>query len=205
MLADRTLRDFLAAIASPDPTPGGGSAAAFASAMGASLLLMVAGLPKTRTGSEEDRRALDACAAALTGPRQQLLEAVDADTAAYDAVVAAYRQPKGTDADRTARASAIQRAMRGATDVPLAVMRLSTAALAQAAAIATHGHAAAASDVGVAVGLLGAGLRGAGMNVEINLKQIPDAGYVDAVKSEARRLAARAQEDAGACEQLLAG
>lgn len=203
MLADKTLRDFLAAVSSPEPAPGGGSAAAFASAMGASLLLMVCGLQRTRSGSDEDRRALDACAAALTGIRQRLTEAVDADTAAYSAVVAAYRRPKGTEADRDARAEAIQRELRGATDVPLSVMGLSAAALAQAQDVAAHGHKAAASDVGVAVVLLGAGLRGAALNVEVNLERVSDPRYADAVRTEARRLAADAARSAEACEALL--
>ncbi|MGE5243835.1 MAG: cyclodeaminase/cyclohydrolase family protein [Betaproteobacteria bacterium] len=203
MLVDKNLRDFLAAISSPAPTPGGGSAAAFASAMGASLLLMVAGLPKTRNGSEDDRRALDACMPALTGVRQRLAEAVDADTSAYEAVVTAYRQPRTTEAEQTARAAAIQREMRGATDVPLGVMRLSASALAQAPVVAAHGNKSAASDVGVAVALLGAGLRGAGMNVEINLEHVTDARYVDAVRAEARRLSADAAQNAAACEELL--
>jgi len=100
MLTDKSVRDLLAAFASSDPTPGGGSASAIASAIGASLLVMVSGLPKTRTGSDEDRAALSAAASALTGVQQQLTEAVDLDTAAYDHVVAAYRMPKATPAEQ---------------------------------------------------------------------------------------------------------
>src|SRR5439155_21997797 len=87
VLTDKSVRDLLAAFASSDPTPGGGSASAVASAMGASLLLMVAALPKTRHGTDEDRAALAGAAAALVGVQQQLVEAIDADSVAYDAVV----------------------------------------------------------------------------------------------------------------------
>jgi len=59
MLTEKTVRDLLAAFASSEPTPGGGSASALASAMGASLLVMVASLPKTRSGSDDDRTALE--------------------------------------------------------------------------------------------------------------------------------------------------
>jgi len=187
-LTDKPLRDLLVAFASPDPTPGGGSASAVASAIGASLLMMVAGLPKTRTGSDAERTMLAGAAAALAGLQQQLTEAVDLDAAAYDQVVAAFKLPKGSEGEQTARKAAIQRAMRGATDVPLGVMRLSAMALKQAEAVAAHGHRAASSDVGVAVGLIGAGFRGARLNVEINLGSLSDSAYVEAVKGELERL-----------------
>ena len=111
MLTDKTLRDVLMAFAAPDPTPGGGSASALASAIGASLLMMVAGLTKTRTGSDEDRAALTAAATALIAVQQQLTEAIDLDTAAYDQVVAAYKLAKGNEAEQDARTAAIQRAL----------------------------------------------------------------------------------------------
>jgi formiminotetrahydrofolate cyclodeaminase len=188
LLTDKPLRDLLAAFASPDPTPGGGSASAVASAIGASLLMMVAGLPKTRTGSDDERAMLAGAAAALAGLQQQLTEAVDLDAAAYDQVVSAFKLPKGSDGEQTERKAAIQRAMRGATDVPLGVMRLSAMAVKQAETVAAHGHRAASSDVGVAVALIGAGFRGARLNVEINLGSLSDSAYVEAVKGELERL-----------------
>ena len=141
MLSDRPLRDLLAAFASSDPTPGGGSASAVASAIGASLLTMVASLPKTRSNSDEDRAALAAARQALTGIQQQLTEAIDSDSLAYDAVVAAYKLPKASEPEQAARKAAIQRALRSATDVPLGVVRLSVLALREAAAgiLATGG------------------------------------------------------------------
>ena len=198
MLTDKTVRDLLAAFASPDPTPGGGSASAVASAMGASLLLMVAALPKMRSGSDDDRVALNAASSALVSVQQQLVEAIDADSFAYDAVVAAYKLPKGDEGEQTARKAAIQRALRGATDVPLGVMRLSLAALREARGIAEHGHRAAASDIGVAATLLAAGARGAKLNVDINLGSLSDPSYVEAVRSESKRLAGAAAEEAEA-------
>src|SRR5258707_704627 len=117
MLADKSVRDLLAAFSSSDPTPGGGSASALTSATGASLLMMVAGLQKTRTQSDDDRAALGAAAAALDGIRRRLTDAIDADTAAYDAVVGAYKLPKATPDEQAARSAAIQRALQAATDV----------------------------------------------------------------------------------------
>src|SRR4029453_3508678 len=121
-LIDRTLRDLLSAFSAPDPTPGGGSASALASAVGVSLLMMVAGLAKTRNGSDDDRAALAAASAALAAIRDELTTAIDTDTAASDQVVSAYKRPKATPDEQQTRTSAIQRAMRTATDIPLAVM-----------------------------------------------------------------------------------
>ena len=189
-LADTSIRDALAAFSSPDPTPGGGSAAALASALGTSLLIMVSGLAKTRTGAESERTALAAGLPTLVDLREALLHAIDADRAAYDEVVAAYKLPKASPDEQGSRKTAIQRALRAATDAPLAVMRLSASALAAADVVAANGHAAAASDVGVAVALLRAGLHGARLNVEINLDGLRDETYVSATRAEIERLTA---------------
>lgn len=183
-LIDTPLRDLLAAFSSSDPTPGGGSAAALASAVGASLLMMVASLPKTKSNTPEDRAALERAGSELSALRRQLSDGVDADTAAYDAVVAAYRMPKATSDEQQSRKAAVQRAMASATDVPLNVMRLSSRAMQQASVVASHGHRAAASDVGVAVALLQAGATGACLNVDINLQSINDVAYANAVRKE---------------------
>ena len=202
-LTDKSVRDLLSAFSSPEPTPGGGSAAALASCVGASLLIMVASLPKTRTGAEDERAALAAAAAALGDIREQLSDAIDADSAAYDQVVAAYKLPKAAPDEQTARKAAIQQALRAATDVPLGVMRLSAAALTRAAAIAAHANRNAASDVGVATALLRAGLQGARLNIEINVGGVADPAYTHAVSGETVRLSEEAGRAAAAAETLL--
>jgi len=204
MLRDLALADLLAAFSSPDPTPGGGSAAALSSAVGASLLLMVAALPKTRTGSDEDRTALTAAGHDLAAIRGRLTAAIDDDTAAYNGVVAAYKRPKASAEEQTARKEAIQQALRAATDVPLDVMRQSLRALEAATVVARHGYTSAASDVGVAIAMLRAGATGAHLNVGINLESIADAGYRTAIGDEARDLIERAAATAQRGSDLLA-
>ena len=202
-LIDLSARDLLTAFSSGDPTPGGGSAAALSSAIGASLLMMVAGLPRTRNGSEEDRAALTAASAALAEIRAGLSDAIDRDADAYDRVVAAYKMPKASAAEQSARKAAIQQALRAATDVPLGVMTLSVRAVEQAATVARHGYQPARSDVGVAIGLLTAGTAGARLNVDVNLATVSDAAYRDATAAEARRLMTAAGDGARAAEALL--
>src|SRR3954470_9476406 len=200
-LTDTPLRDLLTAFSSSAPTPGGGSAAALASAVGASLLMMVAGLPKTRSGSDDDRAALAAAGGALAGIRTSLTAAIDADAAAYDRVVAAYKLPKGAAEEQIARKAAIQQAMRAATTVPLDVVRLSATALTEAAPIAAHCYDAATSDVGVAIALLRAGAHGARLNVEINIASVSDVAWAGDAAAELirwRDAAGRAADDAEA-------
>jgi len=205
MLADKSVRALLDAFASSDPTPGGGSASALASGIGAALLTMVAGLPKTRNSTDDDRVALDRAADALAGIRRQLTDAVDADTAAYDQVMAAFKLAKATDAEKAARKAAIQSGLRAATDVPLRVVRLTEQALEAAAEVAAHGHRGASSDVGVAIALLRAGLQGARLNVDINLASIEDAAYKHSVEDELERTVSAARATADAAEQALSG
>jgi formiminotetrahydrofolate cyclodeaminase len=203
MLVDKSVRDLLAAFSSSDPTPGGGSAAALSSAVGASLLLMVAGLPKTHSGTEADREALQQASHALAGLRQKLTDAIDADAQAYEHVVAAYKLPKQTPAEQQARKKAIQAALKAATDVPLSVMRLSSQALAQGVAVATHGNRSAASDVGVGALLLRSGAGGAFLNIETNLGGVGDDDYQNAVGAEAATLTEAIDRARAKIEQAL--
>ncbi|HEX2342636.1 MAG TPA: cyclodeaminase/cyclohydrolase family protein [Vicinamibacterales bacterium] len=187
-LVDKPVSQLLEAFASSAPTPGGGSASALAGAVGASLLMMVASLPKTRHGSDEDRAALSDAKAALSPAARELADLVDRDADAYDVVVAAYRLPKSSDAEKAARRQAIQRGMRGAIDTPLAMLRAIHTAARSAVAVARHGNTSAASDVIVAAALLDAAASGAYANVTINLGGLEDAEQESGLGREARTL-----------------
>ena len=183
-LTERSVASLLDAFRSPDPTPGGGSAAALAGAMGASLLAMVAALPKSRAATEEDAQRLQAAGERCTVLAAELEALVDKDSEAYDLVMAAYKKPKATDEDKAARSAAIQQAMRHAIAAPLAVMRACAAAAEQGVVIAGLGNPSASSDARVGFELLGAGLRGAALNVEINLGSVKDAEYAVRVRND---------------------
>ena len=193
-LTERSVADLLAAFRSSEPTPGGGSAAALVGAVGASLLAMVAGLPKPQATADDDveslRRAGDRC----TDLALQLERLVNKDTEAYDLVVGAYRMPKATDEEKAARSAGIQAALKAATEAPLDVMRRCAEALPMAEPIGRMGNANASSDVQVAIGLLRAGLAGAEANVAINLGSVKDEAYVRRVREEAAALAATCRE-----------
>lgn len=184
LYATLTLSELLDAFASNQPVPGGGSAAALAGAVGASLLIMVAGLPKTRNGTGEERAALDAAAARIRPLRDQLAALIDRDSEAYTSVMNAFRLPRADEVEKARRTEAIGVAMRAATDAPLETMRVCRQVLREARAIAAGGAASASSDVAVAVELLRTAARGAAFNVDTNLAGIKDSAYVDRVSRE---------------------
>lgn len=155
--------------ASQEPTPGGGSAAALAGALAATLVEMVSGLPKSRTGAPEEREKLEAARAGAATAGARLRQLVDLDTDAYNAVTAAYRLPKETDDDKAARKAAIAAAMRQATEVPLETCERTADVLRAAAQALAHGNANAASDVRTAMALCRAALDAGAENVRANL------------------------------------
>ena len=187
-LTDKTVTALLEAFRSTSPTPGGGSAAALSGAIGASLLAMVAGLPKPRAASESELRRLREGGSHCAGLALELESLVDRDSQAYEQVVAAYRMPKETEAEKAARAAEIQEALKAAIEAPLDVMRACSAAIDRGPVLQQLGNTNASSDVQVGLELLRAGLAGARLNVEINLGSVKDAAYVAEVRTEAARL-----------------
>ena len=199
----RSLGDVLDAFASNEPMPGGGSAAALAGALGVALLLMVAGLPKTRTGTPEERRALDEASARLRPLRVALASLIDRDSEAYGAVVDAYRLPKDSDDEIAVRRRAIGEAMRAATDTPIQTMRACRDALTEAVLVARNGLKSASSDVGVAIELLRAATRGAGLNVETNVNEMSDKEFAALLRAERAEIEAATASDAQRARALI--
>jgi len=200
-LSELSLVELLSRFQSSDPTPGGGSAAALSGAVGASLLVMVGGLPRPRATTEEDLERLQAARTQCVRLSERLTVLVDRDSEAYQMVVDAYRLPKADDEEKQARTNAIQQAFRAAIDAPLEVMRACADATEQGVVVAELGNRNAASDVQVGLELLLAGLRGAGLNVEINLGMVKDAAYVAAVGEELSRLTAAAEREAASVRE----
>ena len=184
MLVDKTVTELLEAFASPAPTPGGGSASALAGAISASLLAMVAAMPKTSHGTPEDRAALDAIHPQLLALKTEMVTLIDRDAASYDEVVAAYRLPKATDAEKAARKAAIGKAMRLATDVPLETARAAAKLVAHCRVVAEHGNPNAKSDAGVAESMARTAFAGASLNVETNLEGTGDPAFANQARAE---------------------
>ena len=199
-----TVGQLLEALASAEPTPGGGTASAVAGAMGVSLLVMVTGLAKSRHNTDAERTALAAVRGELTPLTPQLVQLADADTAAFNRVMDAYRMSKGSDEDQAARTRAIQQALEGATTVPLETLRVCASALAHSRVVADYGNRSAASDAGVAVTLLRAAAAGAHANVQINLAGIKNEAFKSATAAAASRLSDEVAANADAAMRALA-
>ena len=194
--SEMALPDLLDAFASNEPVPGGGSAAALAGCLGVSLLIMVAGLPRTRTGSPEEAADLSEASARLRPMREALTMLIDDDSAAYSAVLEAMRLPKETDKEEAGRRQAIGVAMQRATEVPLDTMRHCQQALRGAIVIARSGNRNAATDTTAAVELLRAGLLSAGMNVDVNLGGLTDAEMAARIRAERNELLEEGETEA---------
>jgi formiminotetrahydrofolate cyclodeaminase len=150
---------------------------------------MVSGLPKSRAATAEDAERLRAAGVQCAALSEELETLVDRDSAAYQLVMAAYRNPKGSDEEKAARSTAIQAAMREAIAAPLAVMRACAAAAEQGVVIGKMGNPSASSDLKVGFELLGAALRGARLNVETNLDTVKDADYAAKIRGEVEEFA----------------
>ncbi|MGZ8378302.1 MAG: glutamate formimidoyltransferase [Gemmatirosa sp.] len=187
-----SLSGFVADVASASPTPGGGSVAAHAGALGAALAQMVAGLTvgKKKYVAVDAEMREAALRAADLGNRLAALVARDAQ--AYERVSAAYKLPKEPDAAAEARERAIHEALLGAAEVPLETARAAAEVAELAAAVAERGNSNAVSDAGVAALLAEAACKGAGYNVRINVAALEDRSAGEPLAAEARALVNRA-------------
>ncbi len=179
-----TLTGFMDALASGAPTPGGGGAAAVMGAMGAGLISMVANLTIGKKGFEAVDAEMRALLAEGESLRQRLTDMVAEDASAFDALMAAYRQPKSTDAEKAERSAAIQAGLVLATLAPLNCARACAEGVRLARRAVDKSNPQVISDVGVGVLASWAALRSAALNVNINAPQIKDRAFVDGALQE---------------------
>lgn len=178
-----TLEQFLDELASAAPAPGGGSAAAMAGATGAALVAMVARLTIGRKNYQDVNAEFENILPRAEARRAELIQFIQLDADAYSRVMAAYQLPKTDDAEKTARAAAIQDALQEAANVPLRVARACAQILEMSAIAAAKGNKNAASDAGAGAVMAEAGLQMALLNVEINLGLIQDQTFVAALRA----------------------
>ena len=187
-LVDYKVTEFVQLLASEAPAPGGGSAAALAGATGASLAAMVAAL----TLGKEKYREYEAQTVALQNKGNELqtrfLELIDADTAAFNDVSAAYKLPKQTEDEKEKRREAIEQSLKKATQTPFDMMKTALECLQVVVSAVGKTNASAASDLGVAAYSLRAATEGAWLNVLINLGGIKDEAFVTQYKKEGDKL-----------------
>ena len=182
-LVDLTLRAFSDDLASDAAVPGGGSAAAYAGALGAALAAMVARI----AAKKKPDAGLGDYIAEVDHLRSDFLRLVDDDSAAYGRVAQAMKLPRSTDEEKKARTERLQAALLAASRVPLEVAKTSRRLLEACERGMPTAPDAAVSDIGVAALLSEAALRGAAMNVMINLSSVKDPGQVKALSEDLDR------------------
>jgi len=187
-------RPFLDALAAPTATPGGGSVAAFAGAMAASLGQMVAGLSRKKKSQLAVVDKLSETLDSMRRVAEELTAAVDRDADSYDAVMTAFKLPQGDATEIQRREQAIQSATRVAAEVPLEVADRTVTLFERLGQLAAIAAASMKSDLDVARLMAAAGAKGALANVEINLDGIKDAGYVAATRERISALRERLGE-----------
>lgn len=207
-LVDLTLRDFVATLGARTSTPGGGSMAAALVAAGSALAAMAC-----RFTSGEKFAAVEGGMArrveALEVHRARGLALVDLDARSYDAVTAAYKLPKATDAEKAARSAAVQAGLRGALEVPAETIDHALGALAIAVDALPDVNPNLVSDIASGANCLASACEAAFLNVKINAASIADKAWgqerlarAERQRDEVRALLARAN---GIVDRRVAG
>lgn len=188
-----TVRGFVEETASESATPGGGSVAALAGALGAALGTMVANLSSHKRGWDHRWEEFSDWAEKGKFYYNALLSCVDEDTQAFNKVIDAFGLPKSSETEKAARKLAIQQATLNAMLVPLKVMQLAYSSMEVMLAMAQGGNPNSASDAGVGALCARAAVRGAWLNVKINAPGLEDKAKAEEVLAEAAEIAAKAQ------------
>lgn len=191
---------FIDELASAAPTPGGGGASAYVGALAAAAASMVGNLTAGKKTYADVEDEVQASLARLDALRARLLQLVDEDAKAFEPLSATYRMPKGTPDELAARTAAMQAALVGAIDVPLAIMRAIASVVDEIDYLAHHGSKLARSDAGVAAAFARAASDGASLNIYINAASMDDAALAARYRGETESLAARTRER---CDDLF--
>lgn len=194
LFGEMTVSEFIEKIASNEPVPGGGSVAAFAGAVAASLTEMVATLTIGKKGYETCEERMKALAGRARRFREKLTEDIQRDADAFDGVMAAFQLPRKTDAESVHRQQAIQNALKTAASVPLDVAKDALDILDGAAAAVSDGNKNAVTDGAVAVMMARTAVLSALYNVKINLQTIKDKSFNATMAAQVEELERKAVE-----------
>jgi glutamate formiminotransferase/formiminotetrahydrofolate cyclodeaminase len=192
-LVDLRVQEFIEETASESPAPGGGSVAATLGALGAALATMVANLSSHKRGWDDRWEEFSDWAEKGKRYHQELAALIDEDTEAFNAIMAAFAMPKGSEEEKLARTHAIQEATRVAIEVPLRTMRAAYASMEVIHAMAERGNPNSVSDAGVGALCARSAVFGAYLNVLINSKDLKDTQFTHAAISEAKTIREAAQ------------
>lgn len=193
-LVEMKLTDFIDEVSRESPAPGGGSIAALAGALGASLSSMVSNLTANKRGSQDVDEILNKAADECQQIKESLVNAIDEDTNAFNAYMNARRLPNKTAEEKKAREEAMQAGLKQAVMVPLNTAKQSLRAIEIAEVVAKNGNPNSITDVGVGAQSAYTGVLGGIYNVLINLKDIKDQKFIDEMRKTCTELKNKAQK-----------
>jgi glutamate formiminotransferase/formiminotetrahydrofolate cyclodeaminase len=193
-LVDKSLADFMEETASESPAPGGGSVSAYMGAVGAALATMVANLSSHKRGWDERWEEFSEWAERGKSIQERLLQLVDEDTRAFNAIMDAFGLPKRTPQEQELRKAAIEEATLHAIKVPFEVMKVASEGFEVAGAMAESGNPNSVSDAGVSALALFACIEGAWLNVKINATDLKENPQIKAIYQKGRELISYASQ-----------
>lgn len=203
MLAELSVKDFLAKTAGSDPVPGGGSVAALNAALASALTEMVANLTIGKKKYEDREALMKKIASSASNYMVSFVRDIDADSDAYNKVFEAFKLPKETDEEKAMRSEEIQTATKIAAEIPMEVARKAFEMMDIIAQVAENGNQNAITDACVAIMTARTAVLGALLNVKINLSSIKDIEYVALMTQEANYLEKEAiQKESGLLEKV---
>mgnify|MGYP005842470927 CR=1 FL=1 len=191
-LVEMKVNEFVDLMASDEPAPGGGSAAALEGALGAALTAMVCALTVGKKKYADVQELAIESQKKGNELKAQFVDVIDRDTEAFNAVSAVFAMPKGTDQEKEARAAAMQEALQGCTKTPFEMMELCCKALEMTHELLGKTNDSAASDLGVAALSLRAGIQGAWLNVLINIGSLKNKDLAADYKKKGEEMLAKA-------------
>ena len=193
-LTAMSVKGFADETARESPAPGGGSVSAYMGALGASLATMVANLSAHKAGWDDRWEEFSRWADKGIELQAELLHLVDADTEAFNGIMAALSMPKGNDEEKRLRAEAIEQATENAAQVPLETMKCACKVFEVCRAMAIEGNPNSVTDAGVGALAARSAVLGAGLNVKINAAGLADKARAAELIAEAEKIAAEAIE-----------
>jgi formiminotetrahydrofolate cyclodeaminase len=197
--------DFAANLAKPGPFPGGGSVIAYAGSYAAALGEMMAGLTEGRAQFAAHDSRIREMHKELTDARNELQNLADEDAAAFQSILNARRLPKSSEEEKSARAEAIERATKAATETPLRNAQITFRVLKLLRALIEIGNPNARTDVAIGAQLAYASIMGAQYNVLTNIPEILDRAFAEGCRTEAKKLVEEAQEILNQIDSFVKG
>ncbi len=191
-LISMTCKDFIDELSTNSPAPGGGSVSALAGALGASLSSMVASLTHEKKEMLDIKPEMDKIGIEAQLLKDQLTNMVDEDTIAFKNVMSSSRLPSTTEDEKKHKIKSLEAANKYAIEVPMKTAELCFEVLVLSKNLVEKGNPNSVTDVGVASEIAFAGLRGACMNVEINLNNISDSLYRKNFQSKINKIILKA-------------